>query len=47
MRLIGLGEITVRSKAGEGTMFTFTFPKGLEQNEKGEVFRARTSSAAA
>jgi PAS domain S-box-containing protein len=44
-----LGEINVRSKAGEGTTFTFTLPKGLEQNEKGEVFRVRnpTTSAAA
>ncbi len=36
------GEINVRSKAGEGTTFTFTVPKGLEQNEKGEVFRVRS-----
>ncbi len=40
-----MGEINVRSKAGEGSTFTFTFPKGLEQNEKGEVFRIRTSSS--
>jgi PAS domain S-box-containing protein len=40
-----LGEINVRSKAGEGTTFTFTIPKGLEQNEKGEIFRVRSSSA--
>jgi PAS domain S-box-containing protein len=42
-----LGEINVRSKAGEGTTFTFTFPKGLEQNDKGEVFRVRSSSSSA
>src|SRR5438874_12397174 len=36
-----MGEINVRSKAEEGTTFTFTLPKGLEQNEKGEVFRIR------
>ena len=45
-----LGEINVRSKTGEGTTFTFTLPKGLEQNEKGEVFHIRapagTSAAA-
>jgi two-component system sensor histidine kinase ResE len=35
------GEIGVRSKQGEGTTFTFTIPKGLEQNDKGEVFRVR------
>jgi two-component system sensor histidine kinase ResE len=40
------GEITVRSKQGEGTTFTFTIPKGLEQNERGEVFRIRPSQAA-
>jgi two-component system sensor histidine kinase ResE len=39
------GEISVRSKQGEGTTFTFTIPKGLEQNERGEVFRIRSSSA--
>src|SRR5882762_5903004 len=38
------GEINVRTKAGEGTTFTLTIPKGLEQNEKGEVFRIRSSS---
>jgi PAS domain S-box-containing protein len=42
-----LGEINVRSKAGEGTTFTFSLPKDLEQNEKGEVFRVRSSSTAA
>src|SRR5882724_278847 len=35
------GEISVRSKIGEGTTFTFSIPKGLEQNERGEVFRIR------
>jgi len=40
------GEINVRSKGGEGTTFTFTIPKGLEQNEKGEVFRIRAPSSA-
>jgi two-component system sensor histidine kinase ResE len=40
------GEISVRSKQGEGTTFTFTIPKGLEQNERGEVFRVRPSQAA-
>jgi signal transduction histidine kinase len=35
------GEISVRSKQGEGTTFTFTIPKGLDQNEHGEVFRIR------
>ena len=39
-----LGEIGVRSKVGEGTTFTFTIPKGLEQNEKGEIFRVRSAS---
>jgi PAS domain S-box-containing protein len=41
-----LGEISVRSKSGEGTTFTFTIPKGLEQNDKGEVFRVRPSNSA-
>jgi PAS domain S-box-containing protein len=44
-----LGEIAVRSKAGEGTTFSFTLPKGLEQSERGEIFRVRpvhTSAAA-
>jgi PAS domain S-box-containing protein len=42
------GEIQVRSKPGEGTVFTFTLPKGLEQSDRGEVFRVRaaTSNAA-
>ena len=35
------GEINVRSKQGEGTTFTFTIPKSLEQNERGDVFRLR------
>jgi signal transduction histidine kinase len=35
------GEISVRSKQGEGTTFTFTIPKGLEQNERGDIFRVR------
>lgn len=34
------GEITVRSKVGEGTTFTFWIPKNLEQNERGDIFRA-------
>src|SRR5207237_7404486 len=38
-----LGEINVRSKIGEGTTFTFMIPKGLEQTEKGELFRVRAS----
>ena len=42
-----LGEINVRSKSGEGTTFTFIIPKGLEQNDKGEVFRVRTSATSA
>ncbi len=33
------GEISVRSKVGEGSTFTFWIPKGLEQNEKGDIFR--------
>jgi signal transduction histidine kinase len=41
------GEIHVRSQAGEGTTFTFTLPKGLEQNERGEVYRLRNNSQAA
>jgi PAS domain S-box-containing protein len=41
------GEINVRSKLGEGTTFTFTIPKGLEQNEHGEVFRIRPNSSTA
>jgi PAS domain S-box-containing protein len=41
------GEIGVRSKVGEGTTFSFTLPKGLDQNERGEVFRVRASSAKA
>jgi PAS domain S-box-containing protein len=40
-------EISVRSKQGEGTTFSFTIPKGLEQNERGEVFRVRPSTSAA
>jgi len=39
------GEISVRSKQGEGTTFSFTIPKGLQQNERGEVFRVRSSAA--
>lgn len=39
------GEIGVRSKQGEGTTFTFTIPRGLEQNERGEVFRIRPSTS--
>lgn len=39
------GEISVRSKTGEGTTFTFTIPKGLEQNENGEIFRVRPAAA--
>jgi PAS domain S-box-containing protein len=38
------GEISVRSKQGEGTTFTFTIPKGLEQNERGEVSRVRKTA---
>ncbi len=41
------GEIGVRSKQGEGTTFTFSIPRGLEQNESGEVFRVRNSTSAA
>jgi len=41
------GEISVRSKQGEGTTFTFTIPKGLEQNERGEVFRIRPNQTQA
>jgi len=41
------GEINVRSKAGEGSAFTFTIPKGLEQNERGDVFRIRPSESTA
>ncbi len=41
------GEISVRSKQGEGTTFTFSIPRGLEQNERGEVFRIRPSNSAA
>ena len=39
------GEIQVRSKVGEGTTFTFMIPKGLEQNDRGEVFRLRPPSS--
>lgn len=39
------GEISVRSKQGEGTTFTFSIPRGLEQNERGEVFRIRPSTS--
>ncbi len=39
------GEIGVRSKQGEGTTFTFSIPRGLEQNERGEVFRVRSSTS--
>ncbi len=39
------GEIAVRCKQGEGTTFTFWVPKGLEQNERGEVFRVRAPMA--
>jgi len=35
------GEISVRSKVGEGTTFTFWIPKNLEQNERGDIFRAQ------
>jgi len=38
------GQISVTSKVGEGTTFTFTIPKDLEQNEKSEVFRTRSSA---
>src|SRR5882762_6226970 len=41
------GEISVRSKQGEGTTFSFTIPKGLEQNERGEVFRIRPNQSQA
>jgi len=41
------GEINVRSKQGEGTTFTFTIPKGLQQNERGEVFRVRPNQTQA
>ena len=39
------GEISVRSKVGEGTAFTFTIPKGLQQSERGEIFLARPAKA--
>jgi two-component system, NtrC family, sensor histidine kinase KinB len=41
------GEISVRSKQGEGTTFSFWIPKGLQQNERGDVFRVRSSNSAA
>ncbi|HVO32299.1 MAG TPA: HAMP domain-containing sensor histidine kinase, partial [Elusimicrobiota bacterium] len=41
------GEIAVRSKAGEGSTFMFTIPKGLEQNDHGEIFRVRPNSTEA
>lgn len=41
------GEISVRCKQGEGTTFTFNFPKDLEQNDKGEIFKVRTTATAA
>lgn len=37
------GEIHVHSKLGEGSTFSFFIPKGLEQNEKGDVFMSRPS----
>lgn len=40
------GEISVRSKQGEGTTFTFYIPKSLEQNERGDVFLSRSTNAA-
>lgn len=38
------GQISVASKVGEGTTFTFFIPKDLDQNEKAEVFRTRTTT---
>ncbi|MFA5975745.1 MAG: ATP-binding protein [Elusimicrobiota bacterium] len=38
------GELQVRSKSGEGTTFTLTIPKGLEQNERGEIYRIRPTA---
>ena len=43
---IKLGEYDGGRGAGD-TTFTFTIPKNLEQNERGEVFRIRPSDAAA
>lgn len=39
------GDIGVRSKMGEGSTFIFFIPKGLEQNEKGDIFRIREADA--
>jgi PAS domain S-box-containing protein len=39
------GQIHVKSQVGRGTTFTFTIPKGLEQNERGEIFRIRAPTA--
>ncbi len=41
------GEIGVRSKSGEGSAFSFTIPKGLEQNEHGDIYRLRSDSSTA
>lgn len=38
------GEINLRSTLGEGSTFSFFIPKGLEQNEKGDIFCVRPST---
>jgi len=41
------GEISVRSKTGEGSTFTFFIPRGLDQNERGDIYRIRPSAPTA
>jgi len=41
------GQISVASKVGEGSTFTFWIPRDLEQNEKSEVYRTRSTPLSA